>query len=69
VKKPVVVLMSGVPELYGPYRVPHAAIVKELPCRNIFVEHCGACPYDEYECLRRISENEVVEAADALLEK
>ncbi|MEJ2744378.1 MAG: glycosyltransferase family 9 protein [bacterium] len=69
VKTPVVVLMSGVPELYGPYRVPHAAIVKKLPCRNIFIEHCGACPYDEYECLRQISENEVIEAADDLLEK
>lgn len=69
VKTPVVVLMAGVPELYGPYRVPHAAIVKELPCRNVFIEHCGRCPYDEYECVRLISEDEVLEAAERLLSK
>jgi ADP-heptose:LPS heptosyltransferase len=69
VKTPAVVLMAGVPELYGPYRAPHAAIVNKLPCRNIRVEHCGFCPYDEYECLRLISEREVIAAAENLLLK
>ncbi len=69
VKTPVIVLMTGVPELYGPYRVPHAAIVNKLPCRKIFIEHCGACPYDEYKCLQLLSEHKVIDAAEDLLLK
>jgi lipopolysaccharide heptosyltransferase II len=66
VKTPIICLMSGVPNLYGPYNVPNRVLLKEIECRNPIIEHCN-CPFTEYKCLQMISPEEVMDAVEGLL--
>jgi ADP-heptose:LPS heptosyltransferase len=58
---PVVCLMTGVPELYGPYGVRCKVLQKRPECYSPVGEHCF-CAYG-YRCLKDITTDEVVEAA------
>jgi ADP-heptose:LPS heptosyltransferase len=64
---PVVCLMTGVPELYGPYGVPHRVIQNKPGCYSPVVEHCF-CPYG-YRCLKDVKPEDVVGAAESLMEE
>jgi len=62
---PLVCMMTGRPDLYGPYGVRSAVLQKRPDCWSPVIEHCF-CPY-EYRCLRDISPDEVLAAAEELL--
>ena len=62
---PVVCMMSGVPELYGPWGVRSAVLQSRPDCYNPVGEHCF-CAYG-YRCLRDIAPAEVVDAAARML--
>lgn len=64
---PVICLMTGVPELYGPYGVPHRVVQKMLECYKPVGEHCF-CPYG-YKCLQEIKPEEVLDAAADLMKE
>jgi heptosyltransferase-2 len=65
VKTPVVCLMTGVPEVYGPYGVPSKVLQRKPGCWDPVGEHCF-CPYG-YRCLQDITPEEVLDAAVGLL--
>jgi len=62
---PLICLMTGVPELYGPYGVMHSVLQKKPDCYDPAPEHCF-CPYN-YRCLQEISPAEVMAAARTVL--
>jgi ADP-heptose:LPS heptosyltransferase len=66
VKTPVVALfaLTNPPEQWGPWRVPHRQLYHEVPCRLCYSR---ACPTD-HACLRLVSPEAVVTAAEELLE-
>jgi len=64
---PVVCLMTGVPEMYGPKGVPHRVLQNRPDCYDPRPEHC-MCPYS-YRCLQEITPDEVFEAASTLLDE
>ena len=62
---PLICLMTGAPELYGPYGVMHTVLQKKPDCYDPVPEHCF-CPY-AYRCLQEISPAEVILAARGFL--
>ena len=63
---PAVCLMTGVPELYGPYGIKSVVLQVRPECYNPVGEHCF-CPY-RYRCLQQITPDDVVGAAEKLLQ-
>ncbi|NJN17415.1 MAG: glycosyltransferase family 9 protein [Oscillochloris sp.] len=64
-KTPVISLfaLTNPPEQWGPWRVPHRQLFYDVPCRICYQR---VCPTD-HACLRRISPEQVIAAAAALL--
>ena len=64
-KTPVVALfaLTNPPEQWGPWRVPHRQLYHDVPCR---ICYSRVCPY-EHECLRLVTPEMVVDAAEELL--
>ena len=64
-KTPVVALfaLTNPPEQWGPWRVPHRQLYHDVPCR---ICYSRVCPYG-HECLRLVSPEQVVAAAQELL--
>ena len=67
VKTPVAALfaLTDPPERWGPWRVPHRLLNRDVPCR---VCYSRVCPYG-HECLRLVAPDEVVDAAAELLQE
>ncbi|GCE02750.1 glycosyltransferase family 9 protein [Dictyobacter aurantiacus] len=65
VKTPVVALfaLTNPPEQWGPWHVPHQQLYHEVSCRLCYQR---ICPY-QHECLRLVSPQMVVDAAQSLL--
>jgi lipopolysaccharide heptosyltransferase II len=65
VKTPVVALfaLTNPPEQWGPWRVPHRLLYREVPCRLCYSRVCPR----EHECLRLVTPAEVAAAAAELL--
>jgi ADP-heptose:LPS heptosyltransferase len=65
VKTPVVSLfaLTNPPEQWGPWRVPHRQLYHDVACR---ICYSRVCPYG-HECLRMVSPDTVVDAAEELL--
>jgi ADP-heptose:LPS heptosyltransferase len=65
VKTPVIVLfaLTNPPEQWGPWRVPHRLLYREVPCRLCYSR---TCPHNQ-ECVRLVSVEEVLDAASPLL--
>jgi ADP-heptose:LPS heptosyltransferase len=65
VKTPVISLfaLTNPPEQWGPWRVPHRRLYHEVACRLCYSR---ICPYGQ-ECLRMVTPDAVVDAADELL--
>ncbi|PZW26321.1 lipopolysaccharide heptosyltransferase II [Thermosporothrix hazakensis] len=65
VKTPVVALfaLTNPPEQWGPWRVAHRLLYHDVPCR---ICYSRICPY-QHECLRLVSPEQVVMAANELL--
>jgi len=64
-KTPVISLfaLTNPPEQWGPWRVPHRQLFHDVPCRLCYSK---TCPTD-HACLRRVSPEQVIAAAAALL--
>ena len=65
VKTPVIALfaLTNPPEQWGPWHVPHRQMYSDVPCR---ICYSRICPY-QHECLRLVSPQMVVDAAEELL--
>lgn len=65
VKTPVIALfaLTNPPEQWGPWRVPHRQLYHDVPCRLCYSR---VCPRGQ-ECLRLVTPDAVVTAAEALL--
>ncbi len=65
VKTPTVALfaLTNPPEQWGPWRVPHRLLNHDVPCR---ICYSRVCPH-EHECLRLVTPEIVVNAAEELL--
>jgi len=65
VKTPVIALfaLTNPPEQWGPWQVPHRQLYHDVACR---ICYSRICPY-EHECLRLVSPEQVVCAAEELL--
>ena len=66
-KTPVIALfaLTNPPEQWGPWHVPHHQMYHDVPCRICYQR---ICPY-QHECLRLVSPEMVIEAAQSLLEE
>src|SRR5579885_1813124 len=66
-KTPVVSLfaLTNPPEQWGPWRVPHRQLYHDVACR---ICYSRICPYG-HECLRLVTPDMVVDAAEELLMK
>ena len=66
-KTPVVALfaLTNPPEQWGPWRVPHRLLYHEVTCRLCYSR---VCPFG-HECLRLVSPEMVVDAAEELLKE
>ncbi|MDP9382425.1 MAG: glycosyltransferase family 9 protein [Chloroflexota bacterium] len=64
---PVVALfaLTNPPEQWGPWRAPHRLLHHDVPCR---ICYSRVCPYS-HECLREVSPQMVIRAAEELLEE
>jgi len=65
VKTPVVALfaLTNPPEQWGPWRVPHRLLYRDVPCRLCYSRVCPS----QQECLRGVPLDEIVVAAAELL--
>ncbi len=66
VSTPCVALMSGIPKMYGPYKVPSRVPRLNFPCRMPYLEHCN-CPFPAYYCLQKISPEMVLKELISLI--
>ncbi len=66
-KTPVVALfaLTNPPEQWSPWRAPHRLLHHDVPCR---ICYSRVCPYS-HECLREVSPQMVIRAAEELLEE
>lgn len=69
VKTPIVAIFGPTVKEFGyyPYRIPHRVISKELPCKPCTTTGSSKCKINTFDCMRLISTNEVLEAAEELL--
>jgi ADP-heptose:LPS heptosyltransferase len=63
---PVVALfaLTNPPEQWGPWKVPHRMLWREVPCRICYSRICPT----NHECLTGVSPRDVVDAAAGLLD-